>query len=215
MAVYTKLSEEELKYFFSKYNLGKLLNYKEIKEGIENTNYFIKTEKGKFILTLYEKRVEEKDLPFFISLMKNLFDKKFPSPQPIININGSNYKTKDGTCIRDYIHIKDICRAIDKSINYLFQNKSNNTILNIGNGKGLSNKEIIFQLQKVMKKKILFEYTKRRKGDSAFLVCNISKVKSNLNWRPLYSDIKNIIKDDVYWNTFLAKKRIFRKLDDK
>ena len=53
MAVYTKLSENELKEFFSKYNLGKLLNYKEIKEGIENTNYFIQTEKGKFILTLY------------------------------------------------------------------------------------------------------------------------------------------------------------------
>jgi len=89
MAVYTKLSEEELREFFSKYNLGELLNYKEIKEGIENTNYFIQTEKGKFILTLYEKRVEEKDLPFFISLMRNLFDKNFPSPEPIINKNGN------------------------------------------------------------------------------------------------------------------------------
>jgi len=89
MAVYTKLSEAQLKVFFSKYNLGKLLNYEEIKEGIENTNYFIELEKGKFILTLYEKRVEEKDLPFFISLMKNLFDKKFPSPEPIINKNGN------------------------------------------------------------------------------------------------------------------------------
>ena len=64
--------------FFLKYNLGKFLNYKEIKEGIENTNYFIQTDKGKFILTLYEKRVEEKDLPFFIGLMKNLYEKKFP-----------------------------------------------------------------------------------------------------------------------------------------
>ena len=89
MAVYTKLSENNLKDFFSKYKLGKLLNYKEIKEGIENTNYFIQTEKGKFILTVYEKRVEEKDLPFFISLMKNLFDKRFPSPEPIINKNGN------------------------------------------------------------------------------------------------------------------------------
>ena len=89
MAVYTKLSETRLKEFFSKYNLGELINYKEIKEGIENTNYSIQTEKGKFILTLYEKRVEEKDLPFFISLMKNLFDKKFPSPEPIINKNGN------------------------------------------------------------------------------------------------------------------------------
>ena len=73
MAVYTKLSENNLKEFFLKYDLGKLLNYKEIKEGIENTNYFIRTEKGKFILTVYEKRVDEKDLPFFIGLMKNLF----------------------------------------------------------------------------------------------------------------------------------------------
>jgi len=89
MAVYTKLSKDELKKFLSKYNLGELLNYNEIKEGIENTNYFINTEKGKFILTLYEKRVDEKDLPFFIGLMKNLFDKKFPSPEPIINKNGN------------------------------------------------------------------------------------------------------------------------------
>ena len=93
MAVYTKLSEANLKIFFSKYNLGKLLNFKGIKDGIENTNYFIETEKGKFILTVYEKRVEEKDLPFFIGLMKNLFDKNFLSPEPIINKNG-NYITE-------------------------------------------------------------------------------------------------------------------------
>jgi len=89
MAVYTKLSENDLKNFFSNYNLGKLLNYEEIKEGIENTNYLVQLEKGKFILTVYEKRVEEKDLPFFIGLMKNLFNKDFPSPEPIINKNGN------------------------------------------------------------------------------------------------------------------------------
>ena len=69
--------------------MGKLLGHKGIEEGIENTNYFINTEKGNFILTVYEKRVEEKDLPFFISLMRNLFDKNFPSPKPIINKNGN------------------------------------------------------------------------------------------------------------------------------
>jgi len=89
MAVYTKLSKNQLSDFFSKYNLGKLLKYKEIKEGIENTNYFIEVEKGKYILTLYEKRVEEEDLPFFIGLMKNLFDQNFLSPKPIINKNGN------------------------------------------------------------------------------------------------------------------------------
>ena len=89
MAVYTKLSKIQLEKFFSKYNLGKLINFNEIKDGIENTNYSIELDKGKFILTLYEKRVEEKDLPFFISLMKNLFIKNFPSPEPIINKNGN------------------------------------------------------------------------------------------------------------------------------
>ena len=93
MAIYTKLSENNLKDFFLKYNVGKLINYKGIQEGIENTNYFIQTEKGKFILTIYEKRVQEKDLPFFIGLMKNLFDANFPSPKPIINKNG-NYITE-------------------------------------------------------------------------------------------------------------------------
>jgi len=93
MAIYTKLSENNLKEFFLKYNLGKLLNYKGIQEGIENTNYFIQTDKGKFILTVYEKRVEEKDLPFFMGLMRNLYDANFPSPEPIISKNG-NYITE-------------------------------------------------------------------------------------------------------------------------
>ena len=93
MAIYTKLSKNNLKEFFLKYNLGKLLNYKGIQEGIENTNYFIQTDKGKFILTIYEKRVEEKDLPFFMGLMRNLFDANFPSPEPIVNKNG-NYVTE-------------------------------------------------------------------------------------------------------------------------
>ena len=93
MAVYTKLSENNLKDFFSKYNLGKLLKFQGIQEGIENSNYFVKTDSGKFILTIYEKRVEEKDLPFFMGLMKNIFNENFPSPEPIINKNG-NYITE-------------------------------------------------------------------------------------------------------------------------
>jgi len=93
MAIYTKLSENSLKEFFSKYDLGNLLNYNGIQDGIENTNYFVQTDKGKFILTIYEKRVEEQDLPFFMGLMRNLFDANFPSPEPVINKNG-NYITE-------------------------------------------------------------------------------------------------------------------------
>ena len=93
MAVYTKLSENKLRDFFSKYNLGKVLRFSGIKEGIENTNYLVKTEKNNFILTIYEKRVSNEDLPFFMGLMKNLVIANFPSPEPIINKNG-NYITE-------------------------------------------------------------------------------------------------------------------------
>ena len=92
MAIYTKLKEEDVNNFFLKYDLGKVLEYKGIQEGIENTNYFIKTEKGKYILTIYEKRVNEKDLPFFINLMRNLYKFDFKCPRPIKN-NDQNYIT--------------------------------------------------------------------------------------------------------------------------
>ena len=93
MAIYTRLSDINIKEFFLKYNLGKVIRHQGIQEGIENTNYFVETEKNKFILTIYEKRVDEKDLPFFMALMKNLFNSNFPSPEPIINNNG-NYITE-------------------------------------------------------------------------------------------------------------------------
>ena len=69
--------------------MGKVLRFNGIKQGIENTNYFVQTEKAKLILTIYEKRVDENDLPFFIGLMRNLFDSSFKCPEPIINKNGN------------------------------------------------------------------------------------------------------------------------------
>ena len=66
MAVYTKLSEENLKDILSNYNLGKLDSFKGIEEGIENTNYFLSVNNKKLILTIYEKRVKSEDLPFFL-----------------------------------------------------------------------------------------------------------------------------------------------------
>ena len=85
MAVYTKLSENDLKGFFSKYSIGKIQKYEEIKEGIENTNYFLSVNKTKFILTVYEKRVKSEDLPFFSELMSSLNKANFKCPVPIVN----------------------------------------------------------------------------------------------------------------------------------
>ena len=87
MAVYTKLSEENLKDILSNYNLGKLDSFKGIEEGIENTNYFLSVDKKKYILTVYEKRVKTKDLPFFSELMTTLNESNFKCPVPITNNN--------------------------------------------------------------------------------------------------------------------------------
>jgi hypothetical protein len=72
MAVYTEVSDEDLETFVAAYDIGNLLSCKGIAEGVENTNYLMQTNRGQFILTLYEKRVSVDDLPFFLNLMKFL-----------------------------------------------------------------------------------------------------------------------------------------------
>ncbi len=85
MAVYTSVKESEIELFLKQYNLGSLISYEGILEGIENTNYKINTNEGSFILTLFEKRVDPKDLPFFMSLQQHLSDNNFMCPIPIKN----------------------------------------------------------------------------------------------------------------------------------
>ena len=89
MAVYTKISKKEINDFFKNYKLGKVIKFSGIKEGIENTNYLVFTKKNKFILTIYEKRINVKELPFFMGLMTNLYNSNFNCPKPIINKNGN------------------------------------------------------------------------------------------------------------------------------
>ena len=87
MAIYTKLDKEKIDSILSNYSLGDMKKFEGIKEGIENTNYLIETDKGKYILTIYEKRVNKDDLPFFSQLMLGLSKKNFISPKPILNKN--------------------------------------------------------------------------------------------------------------------------------
>ena len=87
MAIYTKLDKEKINSILLNYNLGNLKKFEGIKEGIENTNYSIETDKGKYILTVYEKRVNKNDLPFFSELMLGLSNKSFICPKPIPNKN--------------------------------------------------------------------------------------------------------------------------------
>jgi homoserine kinase type II len=88
VAVYTEVLDEELSAFLATYEIGTLLSYKGIAEGVENTNYFLHTTEGSYILTLYEKRVRETDLPFFLSLMQHLANRGLNCPLPVNNRTG-------------------------------------------------------------------------------------------------------------------------------
>ncbi|MDX2263657.1 MAG: homoserine kinase [Hyphomicrobiales bacterium] len=83
MAVYTDVSDDDLGVFLAAYDLGEVLSFKGIAEGVENSNFLLETARGRFILTLYEKRVERADLPFFIGLMEHLAGRGVSCPLPV------------------------------------------------------------------------------------------------------------------------------------
>lgn len=96
MAVYTDVAAEDLVEFLRDYDLGSLLSLKGIAEGVENSNYFVMTETGPFVLTLYEKRVSAADLPFFLGLMDHLARRGAPCPIPIGDRRGAVLKELNG-----------------------------------------------------------------------------------------------------------------------
>ncbi|HPF21877.1 MAG: homoserine kinase [Hyphomonas sp.] len=96
MAVYTQVSDEALAAFLAEYDLGAPLSFKGIAEGVENSNYYLETEKGRYILTLFEKRVNAADLPYFVALKQHLASRGFPCPEPIPARDGAALRTLEG-----------------------------------------------------------------------------------------------------------------------
>ncbi|NBB82340.1 MAG: homoserine kinase [Alphaproteobacteria bacterium] len=88
MAVYTEVTDDEVEAFLAQYDLGEVMSLKGIAEGVENSNYLLVTDLGQYILTLYEKRVREEDLPFFLGLMQHLAARGIACPQPIPGRDG-------------------------------------------------------------------------------------------------------------------------------
>ncbi len=92
MAVYTDVGNDEIAAFAESYGLGEVLSFKGIAEGVENTNYLVETERGWFILTLYEKRVNPAELPFFLTLMEHLGARGITCPTPVRDLRGCNLR---------------------------------------------------------------------------------------------------------------------------
>lgn len=92
MAVYTDIPDDALEAFLADYDLGRALSFKGIAEGVENSNFLLETETGRFILTLYERRVSEGELPYFVELMRWLSSRGFPCPTPVADRSGRTLK---------------------------------------------------------------------------------------------------------------------------
>jgi UDP-glucose 4-epimerase len=116
-----------------------------------------------------------------------------------IHIYGNNYKTPDGTCIRDFIHVKDLADICKLSIDKLFLSNNIRTIVNCGYGCGYSVLEVVKTFEKLVSKKIKIIFAKKRIGDPASVVCSNYKLKKFLNWNPRYNDLDFILRNSLKW----------------
>jgi len=114
-----------------------------------------------------------------------------------IFIYGDSYDTFDGTCIRDYIHIKDLSDIHVKSLKYLDENNSDT--FNCGYAEGYSVKEIMDTMKKISQINFSVQITKKREGDVAILVADNKKITSELKWKPKYNDLDTICRTTLTW----------------
>lgn len=116
-----------------------------------------------------------------------------------IKIFGTDYETPDGTCIRDYVHVVDLVRAHVLALEKLGRTDGN--LYNIGSEQGFSVWEVIRACEEVVGKKLKIIESKRRPGDPAVLIASSKKIRDELNWRPLYPDIKTIVHHAWHWHS--------------
>lgn len=123
-----------------------------------------------------------------------------------IKIFGTDYPTKDGTCVRDYIHVSDLTQAHLLSLNALMT-ENNSAIYNLGNSRGYSVREVIEVARKVAGHPIPVVETDRRPGDPATLVASSDKIKTELGWKPQYENLEKIVHTAWRWHQKETKKR--------
>jgi len=115
-----------------------------------------------------------------------------------IKIYGNTFETRDGTCIRDYIHIFDLCLAFERTLQLIFLNRISKKIINLGSGYGYTTLEVIKKIQQIIKKKkCKISFIKNRVGDVPALVCSYKKANSTIKWEPKNSSLEKIIKDQI------------------
>ncbi|AUN99185.1 UDP-glucose 4-epimerase GalE [Bacteriovorax stolpii] len=115
-----------------------------------------------------------------------------------MSIFGTDYKTKDGTCIRDYIHVDDLAQAHLDALSYLDKG-GKSQVLNCGYGHGFTVKEVIGAVESYVGQKLNVEMGPRRAGDAVELISKAEKIKTVLGWQPKYNDLDYIVKSAIEW----------------
>ncbi len=116
-----------------------------------------------------------------------------------LKIFGTDYPTKDGTCVRDYIHVTDLVDAHLKALDYLLKGGESD-VFNLGNGNGFSVKEVVEAARKVTGLPISYSDAPRRNGDPAVLVADSSKAGKVLGWKPEHTSMESIIESAWKWH---------------
>lgn len=118
--------------------------------------------------------------------------------RPFIDVFGRDYETPDGTCIRDYVHVDDLCRAHFLALENLW-NGGESSAFNLGNGQGFSVRQVIDTAMKVCGRDIPVVYGERRSGDPARLVADSTRAREILGWTPAYANLEQIIEHAWLW----------------
>ena len=124
-----------------------------------------------------------------------------------VTIFGNDYNTRDGTAIRDYIHVSDLADIHVKSLEYILEKKQSK-ILNCGYGKGYSVKEVLDTLNRICNNKIYIKYGNRRSGDAVSLVSNTNQLMETISWAPKYNDLETILKTSIKWENKIQNEKI-------
>ena len=119
-------------------------------------------------------------------------------------VNGDSFDTKDGTCVRDYIHVNDLANAHLLGLDFLESNKGFH-VFNLGSEKGFSNKEIIFECRKLLKKEIYFEIGPSREGDPDVLIADSTKSREKLGWKAEKNSLEDIISSAINFHKNVRK----------
>ena len=210
MAVYTKINQKDITIINNNFNIEKIINFHGIKQGIENTNYLLKSKRKKYILTIFEKRVSQKEIPFFMKLMDDLNNLKINCPKPLKTKN-KNYLIKlkkKSACIVSFLEGKDKkklnphnCLAVGKSIAQMHL-VTKKLKINRTNSMGIKNLKPLLESIKFKSKK--------SSNLNFFLNNNLKNIKKN--WPKNLP--KGIIHGDLFIdNIFFKKNKISGIID--